>query len=306
MTIDAGCSGAAESVTLGVISYRSPDLVDRALASSSGLSHRVVVNVEADPAVARVARNHGVDVIDLSENVGFAAAVNVLAAATRTDWLAFTNADVTLAEGLAEAVAGASANQWDVVCPAHLDEHGRRIPSLRALPSPGRFLCEWVLLPDRRKGGRLAHLVQKWRLPTTPEAATAATAAALLVRTDVLRRTPMPEEYFLYWEEMDWFWQLHDRGIVVTYDPGWTVRRPGGRRELGTRKWYLMGRNAVWLGQRRYGRVGAFTYRGMVVLWLARLMAGDTLAEDRRQRWSARWAAFRGAFGWEKRDDPHR
>jgi GT2 family glycosyltransferase len=286
-----------ENVTLGVVSYRSPDLVDRALASSSGLSHRIVVNVEADPAVARVARNHGVEVIDLSENVGFAAAVNVLAGATRTEWLAFANADVTLAEGLLQAVAWASANQWDVVCPAHLDEHGRRIASLRALPSPGRFLCEWILLPDQRKDWPLADFVQKWRLPTLPEPATAATAAAVLVRTDVLRQTPMPEYYFLYWEEMDWFWQLHDRGIVVTYDPRWTVRRSGGRSELGTRKWYLMGRNAVLLGQRRYGRAGAFTYRGIVVLWLARLMAGDVLAPDRRQRWRARRAAFHGAFG---------
>ena len=29
----------------------------------------------------------------------------------------------------------------------------------------------------------------------------------------------LEEEYFLYWEESEWFWRLRERGAVVEYRP---------------------------------------------------------------------------------------
>jgi GT2 family glycosyltransferase len=247
--------------------------------------------------VTSVARRHGADVIDLPTNVGFAAGVNVLASAVKTAWLVVANADVLFDEGEDHALATAERRGWDVVCPAHVDARGRRSHSLRAIPTPGRFLLEWVLLPDRPMPMPFRGRVQKWRLPEMDETVQAATAAVLLVRTELLREVPMPEQYFLYWEEMDWFWELRQRGAGVGYDPAWRVERHGGRTELGTRKAFLMGRNAVTLGRRRYGPAGAAVYRILVAAWLLRLAAGDTLARNRRERWRARRSAFAGAFG---------
>jgi hypothetical protein len=165
--------------------------------------------------------------------------------------------------------------------------------SLRALPTFPGLLLEWVLLPD---AGPNLRVVQKWRRPSVPEEARAATAAAVLCDVPILRRHPLPEEYFLYWEEMEWFWDLSRNVIWFVYDPRLTVDRTGGASELGEDKWRLMGANLVRLGARRCGRAGAVAYALLAMLWMLRLVLTDALRSDRARRWRCRRAGLAGAF----------
>lgn len=43
--------------------------------------------------------------------------------------------------------------------------------------------------------------------------------AAMMVKSDVYRRIPMPEIYFLYYEELDWSCMLSRAGYKLYYDP---------------------------------------------------------------------------------------
>ena len=62
-------------------------------------------NGSTDNSVA-VAQHHGVDVIPLTENHGFAYAVNRGIEASGTDWVAILNNDITIPADWLDRVAG--------------------------------------------------------------------------------------------------------------------------------------------------------------------------------------------------------
>src|SRR5438132_410075 len=87
-----------------------------------------------------------------------------------------------------------------------------------------------MLLPDRRmrRIARRLH-VEKWRDPIGAERIDAASAAVVATRRSLLTEVPLPEQYFMYWEESEWFWRLHRRGAVVQVRPEVVCRHDGGR-----------------------------------------------------------------------------
>jgi N-acetylglucosaminyl-diphospho-decaprenol L-rhamnosyltransferase len=191
-----------------------------------------VVNVEDDAAVAKVAAGLAVA---LPANPGYAAAVNLGAALAHAPVVVFLNDDVRVdADAVLSLAATVSADEADVVLPRVLDGDGRWEPTIAALPRPVTLFREWFLLPDqppsflhRRPSG-----VQKWRAPVVPERIDAAAATVVAVSTPLLREIPLPEDYFLYWEESEWFWRLKAAGSRVLYDPRVTVQHAGGRDDV--------------------------------------------------------------------------
>jgi GT2 family glycosyltransferase len=277
------------SVALGVVAFRDGPALDRLLASAQGFDEVLVANVTVDPTVADVCSRHGAREVPVPGNPGFAAGVGALAARATADQLLFCNDDVELLADTA-AVARRVGRPGGVVAPALVDAAGQPTPSVHALPTPGRVLLELVALPDHGPEGLG---VQKWRRPTATEPVPAVTAAAVLVDRQVLLRHPLPTEYFLYWEELSWFWALRDAGVDTVLEPALRVRRDGGRSEVGADKWRLLGANLVRLGEERYGPVGRVGYGVLAVLWLGRLALTDVLRGD-RARLRARRAGLAG------------
>ena len=122
------------------------------------------------------------------------------------------------------------------------------------------------------------------------------------VRADVLRSTPLPEDYFLYWEELEWFWRLRAAGRRVVIDPSASVVHDGGRVDVRGDKSRLLARNAVRCVRRTQGRSAAVSALLVVVLWNVRLLAVDATraaaapTEARRTRLRARWGGLRAAL----------
>ncbi len=143
--------------------------------------------------------------------------MNAGAAVARGDVVVFTNDDVLLT---AEAVAGLAAvvrsGDADVALPRVVASDGTDAGTALALPTPDRLLVEWALLPDRPVrvlDRRIA--VEKWRRPpTTGKRSRREPRRRSPSRRDVLQTTPLPEDYFLYWEELEWFWRLHERATT--------------------------------------------------------------------------------------------
>src|SRR3954452_21414587 len=194
-----------------IVAYHRPDALARLLAALDAPDvDIVVVNVEADTAVRdAVAVHPGASVID-QENLGYAAAVNRGVTKATSDVVVFTNDDVILGSATVRALAERiRAGAADVVVPAVHDEHGRVSPTIAALPTPRNLLWQWALLPDTPIPGWPSRLrPEKWRRPGTAERVEAASAATVAVATELLAAVPLPEQYFLYWEESDWFVQL--------------------------------------------------------------------------------------------------
>jgi GT2 family glycosyltransferase len=250
----------------------------------------VVVNVEADADVRAVARERGAQVLDVVWNCGFASAVNRGVRSAGHDVVVFLNDDVRIeARDVRRLVTAVNAGDADVAVPRVMDANGVVERTIAAVPGPVGLAREWLLLPDHPVEGLVGRLpVEKWRAPTRPERIDAAAAVVVAVRIDLLRAEPLPESYFLYWEESDWFWRLRARGAVVQYRPDAACVHTGGRHDVRPEKSRLLARNAVRYVRQTQGRAAALAALPVVVLWNLRLVLCDLvrfLLGPTRGRW---------------------
>jgi N-acetylglucosaminyl-diphospho-decaprenol L-rhamnosyltransferase len=290
--------------TVGIVAFRRPEPLRALLDALADTPYDVIVtNVGADPAVSAVCASRSrVQWIDIP-NRGYAAAVNALAGVATGDTVVFTNDDVTFDGGAVEELARiVRSGTADVAVPRVLRPSGEEEGTVLALPTVGRLLLEWAILPDAPPADGRSHGVEKWRRPRATEAIGAATAVMVAVRTDVLRRIPLPEEYFLYWEELEWFWRLRDAGRRVVIVPSARVVHDGGRVDVRSDKSRLLARNAVRCVRRTQGRNAAVGALLVVLLWNLRLVTIDLLrlvlapTRTRRERVRARWSGVRAAL----------
>lgn len=271
-------------MTTGVIivAFRDPTALERGLESVRTCDEVVVVNVTADPRVAEIVAAAGRSCLEMVENVGYAAAVNAaepMLGESVTDVL-FMNDDVALLS------PPPTASIAPVRIPVQRGPSGDA-PDLHPFPTPTRFIAHWIVGLRRSvpmTGGPAPH-------------ASAANGAAVIVRRDVLRRHPLPAEYFLYWEETAWFWRLSDSGIRPVIDSDVIVERPSGRDELSNLKAELLGRNLVRLAHERYGRAGRAGYTALGLAWIVRCAVIDLLRGPRLELLRYRRAMLRGLYG---------
>jgi GT2 family glycosyltransferase len=292
------------AVSCVVVAYHRPASLATLVAS---LRHPdveiVVVNVEDDPevrAVAAPARH-----LATPGNVGYAAAVNLGVERARGDVVAFMNDDLDVDAATVLALADVVASgRAAVAVPAVVDGSGRSQRTIAALPSVGRLALEWLLLPDcppALLAGR-SWGVEKWRRPLAPEPVDAAAAVLVVTTTTLLRRHPLPEGYFLYWEEHEWFWRLRQEGARVEHRPDLRCAHAGGPGDLRPDKARLLARNALLCVRRTQGRRRAVAAFPVVVAWQLRLWIVEALrcAIDQRRprgRLVARRAGLRAALG---------
>ena len=286
-------------VTALVVAYRKPSSLERALSQLGPGTSACVVNVDADPAVSSVARRHGAGVLELAGNPGFGPAVNAGLAMVETGVVVVLNDDVVITSESMAGLAAAVAAGADVAGPRLVTPEGRPEPSVIDLPGPLRVLL-WALLPDTAPRLLRRLPVAKWRRPEAPGPVPALTAAVLAVRTSLLRRCPMPEDYFLYWEETEWFWRLHRIGARVELRPEVVAVHDGGRADVRPEKAALLARNAVRCVRRTNGRAAAAVAWPAVVLGAARLLATDLVRAAAGRvggdRLRARWAGLVAAL----------
>jgi GT2 family glycosyltransferase len=295
---------SAATVTCIVVSYHRVDAARHAL---SRLEHPaidvVLVNVEDDPEVKVLPGRHRV--VALGDNPGYATAVNAGMAVADTDLVVFANDDAVIdAASVLALVDPIIDGIADVTVPRVVDADGAVERTIAAIPTPGSLAREWALLPDNPVRGLGRNTtVEKWRLPTSPERIDAAAAVVVATRRSILEATPLPETYFLYWEESEWFWRLRERGTVVQYRPEVVCEHHGGRVDVRPDKSRLLARNAVRCVRRTQGRRAGAAALAVVVLWNLRLLlvdlarTADWHRDVGRTRLAARWAGLLAALG---------
>jgi GT2 family glycosyltransferase len=292
------------SVTCVVVCYHRIDAARRALARLAHPAVEVIlVNVEDDREIAALPGDHRL--VTLNGNPGYAAAVNAGAMMARTELVVFANDDAVIdADSVLALVAPVADGVADVTVPMVVDGNGVVERTVAAIPTPASLAREWALLPDHPIRGLDGHAaVEKWRLPKVPERIDAAAAVVVATRRTILENTPLPETYFLYWEESEWFWWLRERGTVVQYRPEITCKHDGGRVDVRPDKSRLLARNAVRCVRRTQGRGAGAAALAVVILWNLRLLLVDlarSAAWSRaagRPRVAARRAGLIAALG---------
>ena len=176
----------------------------------------------SDPIVDRLQRLSGVEVVANGRNMGFAAAVNRGAGLVSSDWLLLINPDVSVPDGFLdearEAIDRAERDDPTIAIIGFglMDPCGSPQASAGPFPTLATTLTGLFRPRSRRKCRRLAadrtHDVD-W-----------VTGGCLLVRRDCFQELGgLGEQYFLYYEDVDFCRRARSAGYSVRYDPAVTA-----------------------------------------------------------------------------------
>ena len=184
-------------ISVVTVIHNSAEHLRRLLASldrhATGAQVIVVDSGSGDDG-ARIARDHGAEVVDLPHNPGFGPANNAGVARARHDVTALLNPDVELLDDGLAMLAG-RATPGTLLFPRLLNPDGSTQDSAHPLPGTRQEILR-AFLP-----ARLAP--QPYRATQTRTIGWAI-AAALVATTDTLRQLgPFDPDAFMFYEDMD-------------------------------------------------------------------------------------------------------
>lgn len=216
-------AATAPDVDVIIVAHDSGASLEDAVASVEGQvgTGRVVV-VDAgsiDGAVEALAETHpGVRVIR-TENRGFAAANNAGLIATAGEFVLLLNPDAVLEDRcLGPLVSRAKSNRTaGIISPRVTDPDGStQTGSFGGFPTLRGTIISGGNAALRRKMGRAAPRLNVHG--TTP--VDWVTGACMLVRRRAIEAVgPMDEEFFLYYEDVDWCHRMRDAGWTILIEP---------------------------------------------------------------------------------------
>lgn len=281
-------------VSVIVVNWKTPDLTCKALAAlycSTVTPAQVILvdNASGDETVARVRLQFPeVQIIENQENVGFAKANNqAIRSLVNQPYVWLLNSDTeTGAQSLAQLVEYLNAHPKvgavgpQLVYPTRAwQSTGGFFPSvtnvLYYLIPVTVFLPTWI----RRRLRSLAVYPQP--IPDTGLALDYVTGAAVLLRREALDQVGLlAEEYFMYFEETDLCWRLHEAGWychVINSEPVMHVYGGSYKTAFDPRRLRRMLDSLLlfvrknYRGPRRWLIVAEIKLLGPFSLWLKRL-----------------------------------
>jgi len=220
----------AAPVSVVVVTHNNSELIGDCLRAIDGSLRRhggeVIVIDNASTDATRdllAASEQPVKVIELSENIGFAAAVNLAMTLTRGRYLALVNSDAFPDAGcLDELVETLERNPRAGIVGAKL-----RYPSGRLQPSAGTFPSLlgglWVALflhrvPGLSRAG-IGYLADE-RLYRRARRVDWVCAAVCAARADI---GPLPTTSFMYGEDVEWALACREAGLETWMQPSATA-----------------------------------------------------------------------------------
>ena len=217
------------AATIAIVSWNTRDLLARCLESlapevEAGRAEVWVVDNASSDGSAQLVRDRfdWVRLVASSENLGFGKAVNLVARETSTDWIAAANADIALRPGALEALLesgerdpGAGAVAPRLVMPDGATQHSAfAFPTLTysLLHALGAFrfrtpVADRLAFPERWDTER------RRRVPW-------AIGAFLLIRRRAWDEIGgFDDRQWMYAEDLDLGWRLHQAGWATRYEP---------------------------------------------------------------------------------------
>ncbi len=289
-------------VSVIVVGYRTPDLVERCVASvereTTGLTHEVVVvDNDADPVADRsLAERHPTcRVITPEANLGFARAVNTGVAASRGRYVLLLNPDTTVVEGAVQRLVRFAEHH-----PGHglyagrtVDQDGNLDPrSCWGFPTLWSTFCFGVGLSSVRKGSPTfdPESLGGWRRDTVRPVDVVTGCLCLVDRATWDRLGGYDERFFVYGEDVDLGLRARAAGLRPLLCPEATVVHEVGRSSA-TRgdKLVLLHRGKVTLFRKHWSRPAAAVGVGLLRLGVALRAAGGQDAWPEVHRRRAEW-----------------
>jgi GT2 family glycosyltransferase len=272
-------------VVVAVVSWNTRELLERCLESlradaEAGLADVWVVDNASTDASAQVVPDWA-RCVALEENVGFGAAVDLVAERTSSPWLVAANADVAVTAGALAALveAGAQDPCAGALAPRLVLPDGTTQHSVYPFPSVP-FAAAFNVGLAQRFGDRLC-LEGHWNADRARRVPWAIAAFLLVRRAAYAQVGGFGSERWMYAEDLDLGWRLHRHGWSTRYVPAAVVQHESAAST-----------SALW-GEERTVRWQAATYD-----WLRR--ARSPLAARAVYSLNVAGAAVRGrGSGWQ-------
>lgn len=243
MTEPSASSGRWPSVAIVVVNWNTKDLLRACLESlrrhpaTGGQEVWVVDNASTDGSAEAVASDFPeVRLIRNEENLGFSRANNQALARAKGDVYVLLNSDAEVTDGALDAAAVRADAGGEVIAAQLLNPDGSVQPSCFRFPGVVSDLIEAVylhrLLPPALRGRLL--LGGYWSHDRERIVDWAVGAFLAIPRAALAEAGPLPEEYFIFGEDMEWCWRFHQAGVPVRYLPNAKVihhaNRSAGQR----------------------------------------------------------------------------
>lgn len=225
-----GSAGDQIDVSIVIVVYRTPEYLRRCLdsiaAAAPKLAYEICVldNAPLDRASEQVAAGRPfVRYVRNEENVGFGRAVNQGIAAGGGRYYLVLNPDIEVERGSIEALVALADREEDIGLTAprlHYADGSLQL-SARTFYTLPVFLLRRTFVGKLFPRARALreHLMLDWDHETTRDVDWCIGAALLARRPAVQDVGPMDERFFLYFEDVDWCYRMHQRGWRVVYHP---------------------------------------------------------------------------------------
>ena len=242
-------------VSIVIVTYHSVDVLDKCLRGiGPALREAVLVvdNGSADATVS-IAQSHGVRVVELGHNTGFAAAANAGAAQATGQVLCFLNPDTEPAPSLfAAGVEALRDRPTDCAVPRRVGM-GETIAEGRQPGYTRRRLLADILKANYGIGaspspGTRGMGDPGWCWPL---------GTCLFIRTARFHELGgFDTRYFMYMEDVDLGWRLHRAGgQVIAIDTTLVHQGARGTNVTCRRQMTLLNRGRIRYGTIHYGRL---------------------------------------------------
>jgi GT2 family glycosyltransferase len=285
---------AEPRLSVVVVNWNGAAYLDECLASVAGAEREIIVvdNGSSDDSAA-VVRRRAPEVLWIAngQNLGFARAANVGLAAARGWAVLFLNPDAQANEPAIAAALDVLETRPKVglVTVALHDRAGHLVPSVEPFFSFGTLArARWEARVEAPEGSGPVEI--PW----------AHGAFFLARRADLGALGGYDESFFLYAEDMDLCFRMHESGRAVVYLPQVSIVHDGNRAgsALGERRAALIFSSCLRFYAKHHSRAAQLALRAVAatlfgVRALAYRVAGSPLAQ--RYGWLAQ-AAFRGRF----------
>ncbi|MGB9184387.1 MAG: glycosyltransferase family 2 protein [Solirubrobacteraceae bacterium] len=226
----------AAPVTVAVVSWNTRELLLGCLEAlrsevETGRAEVYVVDNTSQDGSAAAARRQApwARVLAAPGNLGFGAAVNLVAARTQSDWLAAANADVSVTPGALERLLAAGSDpRVGAVAPRLKLPGGETQHSVGPLPTLPLALTFALGVHHLSPGlGDRLCLEARWD-PERPRFVPWAIGAFLLLRRSAFEAAGgFDERQWMYAEDLDLGWRLREAGWLTRYEPRAVVRHAG-------------------------------------------------------------------------------
>ena len=224
-----------------VVTYNALPYLERTLESVAGQETVVVDHGSTDGTLEVVRERFSQARLVEQANLGLAAGWNRGVRETSAPYVLVLNSDAWLVDAAAERLV-AFAEQREragFVAPRLRNPDGTLQRSVRAFPTSWRLATEYLFLRKLAPRSRLLNGFYGGGFDHDEvRQVDFAKAAAFLLRREAFEDIgPFDEEFFLFSEETDWCYRLHEAGWEVLFYPGAEAVHVGGaswRRESPT------------------------------------------------------------------------